>query len=71
LPDSDDELMEGGDRSLGEIVNNIVDPDALKQLVQHKTAVEYGHIRVKAWMLSRAITLDLLVRQANEASLLE
>lgn len=58
--------MEGGDRSLGKMIyNNQVDAEALTELIECKTEIEFGHIRVKAWMLARAITLDLLVRQTD------
>lgn len=57
--DEDTTDLEGGDHS---IVNTYMDHEALAELMECKSVVEFGHIRVKAWMLARAITLDLLVR---------
>lgn len=52
-----EEQLEGGDPEF--------DESRIFSVFETKAAIEAGHIRVKAWMLARALSLDFLIKQVN------
>ena len=52
-----DEELEGGAPEF--------DESQIRKVFETKAEIEAGHIRVKAWMLARALSLDFLIKQVN------